>query len=176
LSMVRTLGILFQAEEESAKLIEKYQLQIKQLKEKGQKRKGSERLKVLYEVWTQPLTVAGQHNFFDASLKVLGLENAIDLNESWPQISLETIFSKEIDVVLCSSAVFCGDLRSKKVHPLWLKKNAVKFENLIDIDQRFNQPSPKLFEDLIWLDQLIDQINAKNTPPANSQNLEHEKE
>ena len=161
--MIKALGTHFGVSDQSQSLIDQYRLKISEIKAKSEKRntKSQRKIKVLYEVWTQPLTVAGQSNFFQDSLAVLGLENVIDLKESWPQITLESLFSKEIDLILCSTSAFCKDLRSNQTHPIWLEKRAVKSKNLIEIDQRFNQPSPQLFEDLVWLDHLIDQMKLE---------------
>lgn len=161
--MIKALGIQFDVSDQSQSLIDQYRLKISAFKTKSEQRnaKSQKKIKVLYEVWTQPLTVAGKSNFFQDSLDILGLENVIDSKESWPQITLESLFSKEIDLILCSTSAFCNDLRSNQTHPIWLEKRALKSKNLIEIDQRFNQPSPKLFEDLAWLDHVIDQMKSE---------------
>jgi len=108
------------------------------------------RPKVLVVVWYDPVITAGSKSYITDVIAAAGAESATaDIDQAWPQISLEEVLRRSPDFVLLVRAVHGGvteaDLKSRAG---WDQLEAVRDNHVIYIGERLIRPSPVVFDAL----------------------------
>ena len=100
LELIDMYGNLFSVEEKSSQIIlsieseaEKFSTYISKMP----------KLKVTYFIWREPWMVAGSKTFINHLLELNNFENTFSELERYPEINLEAIEQKNVDVILLSS-------------------------------------------------------------------------
>jgi len=112
--------------------------------------KGLPRRKVLVVVWCDPIITAGGKSFINDVISAAGGESiTADLDQAYPQISLEEVLRRPPDVILLVRGVHGGITRDDlKVHPGWDQLKAVKDNQVIYMGEQLFHPSPVVFDAL----------------------------
>ena len=108
--MIHDIGELTQRQHQASALSRKIREGFDHLiKVSSQKRK----LKTAYLIWKDPLMVAGGRTFINDMLKYAGLENVFASLDRYPEISLNTLKEKNIDLILLPSEPYPFKLKHK---------------------------------------------------------------
>ena len=121
---------------------------------------GREHPSIYYVVWHDQPTTAGPATFINELIEIAGGRNVFaDAPAQWPQVSLETIVSRQPDViVLPSGDDQTLDLRRLRARVGWRDLRAVREGRVIHVDaELFNRPGPRVAEAARQLAQLLRQ-------------------
>jgi iron complex transport system substrate-binding protein len=126
--------------------------------------------RVLFIVWDDPLISIGPHTFIADALRLSGGVSVLDVEQSWPHVSLEHVVKLQPEFL-----VFTGDhgdgetskleeLRERKV---WRELDAVKAGRVAFISGEVDRPAPKLIDAIEDLaKQLHPEAFAKPAEPG----------
>ncbi|KJS84400.1 MAG: hypothetical protein JM58_11210 [Peptococcaceae bacterium BICA1-8] len=109
-----------------------------------------DRVRVYYEVYSDPLMSAGGGSLIDGAISLAGGKNIFaDVAERYPKISQEVLIERDPQFILFpkshGSEVF--DPNKIVVRPLWDKITAVKKNNLFGVSaDTISRPGPRLIE------------------------------
>ena len=132
----------------------------KQLEAVSESTAGREHPSIFYVVWHDPPTTVGPATFINELIEIAGGRNVFaDAPAQWPQVSLETIVSRQPDViVLPSGDDQTLDLRRLRARVGWRDMRAVREGRVIHVDaELFNRPGPRVAEAARQLAQLLRQ-------------------
>jgi iron complex transport system substrate-binding protein len=112
--------------------------------------KGRPRFKVLVVIWYDPVITAGSRSFITDVIAAAGGESATaDLDQAWPQISLEEVLRRSPDFVLLVRGAHGGiAVEDLEAHAGWDQLAAIKNHHVIYMGERFFHPSPVIFDTL----------------------------
>jgi iron complex transport system substrate-binding protein len=121
---------------------------------------GLPRPKVLVVIWYDPVITAGNSAFVTDVLAAAGAESATaDLDQAWPQISLEEVLRRSPDFILLVREAHGGiTLEDLRTHAGWDQLKAVHDNRIIYASERLFHPSPAVFE---ALQQLAKEIHPE---------------
>ncbi len=109
-----------------------------------------ERVRVYYEVYSDPLMSAGKEAFINEIISLAGGINIFgDINESYPQISAEVVAERQPDIILYPDYHGTADLVSEAMagRPGWESVPAVVNGRVYSIaDDSFARPGPRVVE------------------------------
>ena len=111
----------------------------------------SERQRVFYQVWPDPVMTAGRGSFIDQLLDIAGCENVFgDLDSPFPQISDEVVLQRDPQVIIGPQK---GDLKLLKEkirdRPGWSAMSAVKEDRIYFVDEDIvSRPGPRVVDAL----------------------------
>lgn len=108
------------------------------------------RVRVLVIIWYDPVITAGNKAFITDVISAAGGESVTaDINQAWPQISLEEVLRRSPDVVLLVRGAHGGISENQlKSHAGWDQLPAVRDNHVIYMGERFFHPSPVIFDAL----------------------------
>mgnify|MGYP001048782604 CR=1 FL=1 len=96
---------------------------------------GKDRPRVLYQVWPDPLIVAGPGSFVDSVITLAGGENiAGDAARGYPQFSSEMVVIRDPEVILYPKTHGSAEMADFPLRPGWESLTAVKANRLYSID------------------------------------------
>ncbi|MGI6034524.1 MAG: ABC transporter substrate-binding protein [Limnochordia bacterium] len=96
---------------------------------------GKDRPRVLYQVWPDPLIVAGPGSFVDSVITLAGGENiAGDAARGYPQFSSEMVVIRDPEVILYPKTHGSAEMADFPLRPGWESLIAVKANRLYSID------------------------------------------
>ena len=108
---------------------------------------------VMYEVWSKPLTTAGQDTFVADIIRISGGRNLVQSgSEDWPRISNEWAVSQNPDVILTTGTTQRDRWLIEGV-PGWTHTTAVKQRQVFAVPNEdvFVRPGPRVIEAVKWL-------------------------
>lgn len=100
LELMQHYGFMFSCQENASNLISKITVQKKDFKEFI---KGKKTLTVAYFIWKKPWMVAANNTFINYLLQLNNLSNYYQNLERYPEVDLEKLSEKNIDLLLLSS-------------------------------------------------------------------------
>jgi ABC-type Fe3+-hydroxamate transport system substrate-binding protein len=109
---------------------------------------GKPKVLVLMMIWYDPVVTIGKHTFISELIASAGGESITDdITQEWPQVSLETIVSRQPEALLLmrGSAMTAEKL---KTLPGWGQLKAVQQGRIFYTDERIELPSPVAFDAL----------------------------
>ncbi len=96
---------------------------------------GKERPRVLYQVWHDPLMVAGPGSFVDSAITLAGGQNiAWDAAKGYPRFSSEVVVLRDPEVILSPKTHGSGAVADAPLPPGWEDLTAVKEGRVYSID------------------------------------------
>jgi iron complex transport system substrate-binding protein len=96
---------------------------------------GKERPRVLYQVWHDPLMVAGPGSFVDNAITLAGGDNiAWDAARGYPRFSSEVVVLRDPEVILSPKTHGSGAVADAPLPPGWEDLTAVKEGRVYSID------------------------------------------
>ena len=106
------------------------------------------KVRVFMAIWYDPVMTIGKRAFISEMIEAAGgLSVTDDIAQEWPQVSLETIVSRQPDALL----LMRGDkitLDELKARPGWEHLRAVQQGRIFYTDDRIQYPSPIAFDAL----------------------------
>lgn len=123
------------------------------------------RPKVFVVVWYDPVITAGSKSYITDVIAAAGAQSATaDIDQAWPQISMEEVLRRSPDFVLLVRAVHGGvteaDLKSRAG---WDQLGAVRNHHVIYIGERLIRPSPVVFD---AMEQLAKELHPNAFEPT----------
>ncbi|HWO34776.1 MAG TPA: helical backbone metal receptor [Candidatus Acidoferrum sp.] len=109
---------------------------------------GKPKLRVLMAIWYDPVMTIGRKAFIGELIEAAGGRSVTDdIAQEWPEISLESIVSRQPDALLFikGSKLTAEDL---KIRPGWEHVTAVQQGRVYYVDDRIQYPSPVAFDAL----------------------------
>jgi iron complex transport system substrate-binding protein len=109
---------------------------------------GKPRLRVLMAIWYDPVMTIGKKAFIGELIEAAGGRSVTDdIAQEWPEISLESIVSRQPEGLLfiAGSKLTAEDLKTR---PGWEHVKAVQLGRIFYVDDRIQYPSPVAFDAL----------------------------
>ena len=109
---------------------------------------GKPRLRVLMAIWYDPVMTIGKKAFIGELIEAAGGRSVTDdIAREWPEISLESIVSRQPDALLFikGSKLTAEELKTR---PGWEHVKAVQQGRIFYVDDRIQHPSPVAFDAL----------------------------
>ncbi|WP_077369966.1 ABC transporter substrate-binding protein [Anaerosalibacter sp. Marseille-P3206] len=112
--------------------------------------KDSEKVKVFYEIWHDPLMAAGPGSFMDELINLAGGENiAADAEGDYPQFDLEQLIERDPEVYLAAEDSEEKTVESIKTRPGFENISAVKNGKVYLLEPNIvSRPGPRIVEAL----------------------------
>jgi ABC-type Fe3+-hydroxamate transport system substrate-binding protein len=106
------------------------------------------KLRVFMAIWYDPVMTIGRKAFIGQIIEAAGGRSVTDdIAQEWPEISLESIVSRQPDAILFikGSKLTAEEL---KIRPGWERVKAVQQGHVYYVDDRIQYPSPAAFDAL----------------------------
>jgi iron complex transport system substrate-binding protein len=111
---------------------------------------------ILMPLWYDPVVTIGKHAFITELIAIAGGHSATsDLEQEWPQISLEAILERKPEALLLERG---SKMTAEQIltRPGWSSIPAIKNHRIYYVDDRIEIPSPVVFD---ALEELARQIH-----------------
>ena len=117
----------------------------------------TDRPKVLYVLWDDPLQVAGPGTFIGRMIEDAGGTNVIaDLSQQYPRLSDEAVLTRNPDLVIATEQGSSGLPARLAKRPGWEAVTAVRKGRVVTVSEDLvNRPGPRLIEGLEAVEKLI---------------------
>lgn len=110
--------------------------------------KGKPVVSILMPVGYDPIVTIGKHAFITELIDIAGGRSVTgDLNQEWPQVSLEAVLARAPEALLIIRGSRMSMDKIQK-QPGWSSMPAVKNNRVYYVDDRINLPSPVAFDAL----------------------------
>jgi len=103
---------------------------------------------VLMPIWYDPILTIGKHAFITELIEIAGGHSITsDLQQEWPQISLEAVMARSPQAILLErgSKMSMDQIRGR---PGWSSMPAIRNNRVYYVDDRIEMPSPVAFDAL----------------------------
>ena len=109
---------------------------------------GKPRVRVFMAIWYDPVMTIGKRAFISELIEAAGARSVTDdIAQEWPEVSIETVVSRQPDALLFASG--SGIMPEElKARPGWEDLKAVREGRIYYIDDRVQYPSPIAFDAL----------------------------
>ena len=117
---------------------------------------GKPTVSILMPLWYDPVVSIGKHAFITELIEMAGGHSVTsDIEQEWPQISLETVLARKPEALLL---VRGSKMSAEQIltRPGWSNVPAIKNHRLFYVDDRIEIPSPVAFD---ALEELARQIH-----------------
>jgi len=107
---------------------------------------GKPKVRVFMAIWYDPVMTIGKRAFISELIDAAGGRSVTDdIAQEWPEVSLETIVTRQPDALLLMSGshITLGELKTR---PGWEHVKAVQQGRVYYTDERIQYPSPIVFD------------------------------
>jgi ABC-type Fe3+-hydroxamate transport system substrate-binding protein len=109
---------------------------------------GKPRVRVFMAIWYDPVMTIGRRAFISELIEAAGARSVTDdIAQEWPEVSIETVVSRQPDALLFASGSGITP-EELKARPGWEHLKAVREGRIYYIDDRVQYPSPIAFDAL----------------------------
>jgi iron complex transport system substrate-binding protein len=109
---------------------------------------GKPRVRVFMAIWYDPVMTIGKRAFISELIEAAGARSVTDdIAQEWPEVSIETVVSRQPDALLFASGSGITP-EELKARPGWEHLKAVREGRIYYIDDRVQYPSPVAFDAL----------------------------
>ena len=109
---------------------------------------GKRRVRVFMAIWYDPVMTIGKRAFISELIEAAGARSVTDdIAQEWPEVSIETVVSRQPDALLFASGSGITP-EELKARPGWEDLKAVREGRIYYIDDRVQYPSPIAFDAL----------------------------
>ena len=109
---------------------------------------GKPRVRVFMAIWYDPVMTIGKRAFSSELIEAAGARSVTDdIAQEWPEVSIETVVSRQPDALLFASGSGITP-EELKARPGWEHLKAVREGRIYYIDDRVQYPSPIAFDAL----------------------------
>lgn len=157
---IRQMGKLTGTTKIATRAAQKFEKQRDQLIEKNSKKP---RIRVFYEAWEDPLYTLGNQHFFSDLLTICGGENIFaDLNEPSPTVSIESVVTRDPQVMLSGGHHGGRSLKGwKQKWERWTTIQAIRSGQMYLVDQDiYTRSSPRAVEAAADLCSILNRARA----------------
>jgi iron complex transport system substrate-binding protein len=107
---------------------------------------GKPRVRVFMAIWYDPVMTIGKCAFISELIEAAGARSVTDdIAQEWPEVSIETVVSRQPDALLFASGSGITP-EELKARPGWEDLKAVREGRIYYIDDRVQYPSPIAFD------------------------------
>jgi cobalamin transport system substrate-binding protein len=114
--------------------------------------------RVVFIVWTEPLTSVGTRTFLAEALAHAGAQSMVEIADGWPKISIEYVVKLQPEYL-----VFAGSLAEANAPPIeelsklpgWRDLNAVRDGKIVIVSDAIDRPSPRMVDAIEELARLL---------------------
>jgi iron complex transport system substrate-binding protein len=146
ISSVEHLGSALDAEKSAAMVAEDLRGRLSDLEHRLS---GVAPRRVLFVVWTSPLTSVGRNTFIADALRRAGGSSVVEAKAEWPHVSLEEIVRLQPEVLVFASA-HAGDTQRDidelRTRPGWRNLDAMQHGNVVVVSDAINRPAPRMVD------------------------------
>jgi iron complex transport system substrate-binding protein len=142
---ILSIGKVLNREADAAALVARLRARVEVVKARVA---GKPKLRVLMAIWYDPVMTIGKKAFIGELIEAAGGRSVTDdIAQEWPEISLESIVSRQPDALLFikGSKLTAEDL---EIRPGWEHVTAVQQGRVYYVDDRIQYPSPVAFDAL----------------------------
>jgi len=142
---ILSLGKALNREREANTLVARLRARVEAVKARVA---GKPKLRVLMAIWYDPVMTIGKKAFISELIEAAGGRSVTDdIAQEWPEMSLESIVSRQPDALLFikGSKLTAEDLKTR---PGWEHVKAVQQGRVYYVDDRIQYPSPVAFDAL----------------------------
>ncbi len=155
---IRLLGQVTGTEEAAQNLVEQMQSRVREVRVIAEQIPTSDRLRVFYQVWDEPLMAATNHSFIGEMISMAGAENVFaDLQQRSPQVSEEAVLDRDPQVIIAPSGPQLDDVKLRlRNRSGWANIAALRNDriHLVPADP-VSRPGPRLVEGLLSIAHAI---------------------
>ena len=109
---------------------------------------GKPRVRAFMAIWYDPVMTIGKRAFISELIEAAGARSVTDdIAQEWPEVSIETVVSRQPDALLFASGSGITP-EELKARPGWEDLKAVREGRIYYIDDRVQYPSPIAFDAL----------------------------
>jgi iron complex transport system substrate-binding protein len=151
IDMIDDISYLISAQSAGAELTAEMEKEHQRLKKiVAKKLENSERRRVFYEIWSDPLYTAGRGTFIDSLIEAAGGYNVgREAQGSWPTYNMESLIAADPEIYISSQHSSLQDLTIEKLKQkkIFREISAFKNDRLYLVNQDLvNRPSPRIIE------------------------------
>jgi iron complex transport system substrate-binding protein len=110
---------------------------------------GAPAKRVMFVVWTEPLQSVGKKTFIADVLQHAGATSVVELNQDWPQFSLEEAVRLQPEYLVFASnhsEAVQNDVGALALKPGWSAMDAVKKRKIAVVSDAINRPGPRIVD------------------------------
>lgn len=151
---IQEIGKLTNHKNESNKIIEKIKAQILEAQDLSQQ---TNTKKIYLEVWNNPLMTIGKNSFITNLFSYCNCKNIFsDINQTYPQISSETVIVKNPEAIFLPSDVPSTRIKEIEQRPGWNQIDAIKNNKIFIIDADIiTRSGPRIGEALLLISKKL---------------------
>ncbi|RMF11908.1 MAG: cobalamin-binding protein [Candidatus Dadabacteria bacterium] len=119
---------------------------------------GQARVRVFYQVWSEPLMTAGPHTFLSELIQLAGGQNIFeDVREDWPRVAPEQVVARAPEVILGADYEGANlSVEALRARPGWAAIPAVRHGRVVRLDgQRISRPGPRIGQSLLLVAEAL---------------------
>jgi iron complex transport system substrate-binding protein len=142
---ILSIGKVLNREADAAALVARLRARVEVVKTRVA---GKSKLRVLMAIWYDPVMTIGKEAFIGDLIEAAGGRSVTDdIAQEWPEVSLESIVSRQPDAILFikGSKLTAEELKTR---PGWEHVKAVQQGRVYYVDDRIQYPSPVAFDAL----------------------------
>jgi iron complex transport system substrate-binding protein len=142
---ILSIGKVLNREADAAALVARLRARVEMVKTRVA---GKSKLRVLMAIWHDPVMTIGKKAFIGDLIEAAGGRSVTDdIAQEWPEVSLESIASRQPDAILFikGSKLTAEELKTR---PGWEHVKAVQQGRVYYVDDRIQYPSPVAFDAL----------------------------
>ena len=142
---ILSIGKVLNREADAAALVARLRARVEVVKARVA---GKPKLRVLMAIWYDPVMTIGKKAFIGDLIEAAGGRSVTDdIAQEWPEVSLESIVSRQPDAILFikGSKLTAEELKTR---PGWEHVKAVQQGRVYYVDDRIQYPSPVAFDAL----------------------------
>jgi ABC-type Fe3+-hydroxamate transport system substrate-binding protein len=142
---ILSIGRVLNREADAAALVARLTARVEVVKARVA---GKPKLRVLMAIWYDPVMTIGKKAFIGELIEAAGGRSVTDdIAQEWPEVSLESIVSRQPDAILFikGSKLTAEELKTR---PAWEHVKAVQQGRVYYVDDRIQYPSPVAFDAL----------------------------
>jgi iron complex transport system substrate-binding protein len=142
---ILSLGKVINREPEANRLVARLRMRVDAVKARVADKS---KVRVFMAIWYDPVMTIGKRAFISELIEAAGARSVTDdIGQEWPEVSLETIVSRQPDALLLMSGSNIT-VEELKTRPGWEHLSAVQQGRVYYTDDRIQYPSPIAFDAL----------------------------
>jgi len=143
LSSILSLGKALGREESATRVVSELRARLKTVEVRVETKP---LIRVFMPIWYDPVVTIGKHAFITEFIRAAGGRSVTDdLNQEWPEISLETVIERNPDALLLMKGSKMT-LDEIEVRSGWKTLEAIRSHHVYLVDERIQLPSPVAFD------------------------------
>lgn len=146
---LQLMGQVVNRQSQAQQVVLSMQGRVKAVQDAVAKISKDQRLRVFYEIWSDPIRTAGPGSFLHDLIEIAGGINiAGDAKTPWPNFSLEALVERDPQVIFTSRQESLQELKSHQRKP-WSKLTAVQTSRVYLLDENeIFRPGPRVVRGL----------------------------